>query len=112
MYYSNTPKNKKKILIISSIITFLFFALCFTNPEFKITIPNLIIVLLVGMWIFFIIPGLKCSYNEFKQTPNAEIIELGLIMGFIYFFMLPIFIVPILGLKYYFDGKKTPSKDL
>jgi NADH:ubiquinone oxidoreductase subunit 6 (subunit J) len=111
----DSRKNKITILIISSILSLIFFSLCFINPDFQITAINLIIVFFIGVWIFFSLPSYRWMIFRYdgKMIPKAFKfnLSLGLIIILFYFFALPLYIAPYYGLKYYFFDHKKPTID-
>lgn len=104
--------ESKKLLIITSPICFvlsgLAICLCIINPYFQINALNIVLIILIGIWVFFLFPSILSAFDWIKKFLEklsfGQSFLLGYILGFsgaILIFLLYLIISPITGLFWF-----------
>ena len=90
------------ITLISTLLCIPYFIWCFTHPEFTGTLNQIGSTVLIGLWIFSIIPGYRYYYLWWKRKMTDGHMRTGIQAYLLYeFIIFPFLCAPAYALVYY-----------
>lgn len=100
----DTVKIKLLVLLLSTVLTGISVALFFIDRSLSWTTGKIVSCVIVNLWLFFIIPALRNSYNLNRGKSYEEWFKMGLAFG-ASGIAIPLLLAPYFGLIYYFTFK-------
>lgn len=99
-------KTKLLILLISVGIVCIGVLLFFIDNSLEWGIEKILICVFVNLWLFFMTPSLRRSFNLNRHKSNEEWLKMGIEFGASRI-ALPIIFAPYFGLIYYFTRRRN-----
>ena len=100
----DTVRIKLIILLLSAILTGISVFLFFIDKSLSWTTEKIISCVIVNLWLYFIIPALRNSYNLNRGKSYKEWFKMGFEFG-ASGIAIPLILAPYFGLVYYFTFK-------
>lgn len=100
----DTVRIKLIILLLSAILIGISVFLFFIDQSLSWTTEKIISCVIVNVWLFFIIPALRNSYNLNRGKSYEEWFKMGFAFG-ASGIAIPLILAPYFGLVYYFTFK-------
>ncbi len=100
----DTVKIKLIVLFLSVLLIGISILLFFIDRSLSWTIGKIVSCVIVNVWLFFMIPALRHSYNLNRGKSYAEWFKMGLAFG-ASGIAIPVLFAPYFGLVYYFTFK-------
>ena len=100
----DTVRIKLIVLLLSAILVGISVLLFFIDHSLSWTTEKIVSCVIVNVWLFFIIPALRNSYNLNRGKSYAEWFKMGMDFG-ASGIAIPILLAPYFGLVYYFTFK-------
>ena len=97
-------RMKLIVLLLSTILIGISVFLFFIDQSLSWTTEKIISCVIVNVWLFFIIPALRNSYNLNRGKSYAEWFRMGLDFG-ASGIAIPLILAPYFGSVYYFTFK-------
>ena len=100
----DTVRIKLIVLLLSAILVGISVFLFFVDQSLSWTTEKIVSCVIVNLWLFFIIPALRNSYNLNRGKSFAEWFKMGFAFG-ASGIAIPLILAPYFGLVYYFTFK-------
>ena len=100
----DTAKIKLLVLFLSAILAGISVLLFFIDRSLPWTNGKIISCVIVNIWLFFMIPALRNSYNLNRGKSYGEWFKMGFDFG-ASGIAIPLILAPYFGLVYYFTFK-------
>ena len=100
--------TKLYIFAISTLLTAFTVFLFFLDKSLEWEAIKIISCIIVGVWIFFIIPSFRYVYLKYKNMTRDQFVNISVHIA-IYGFILPIIIAPVWGVLYFFTKYKSDN---
>lgn len=100
----DTVRTKLIVLLLSAILIGISVSLFFIDQSLSWTAEKIISCVIVNVWLFFMIPALRNSYNLNRGKSYGEWFQMGFSFG-ASGIAIPLILAPYFGLVYYFTFK-------
>ena len=100
----DTVRMKLIVLLLSTILLGISVSLFFIDRSLSWTAEKIVSCVIVNVWLFFMIPALRNSYNLNRGKSYEEWFKMGLAFG-ASGIAIPLLLAPYFGSVYYFTFK-------
>ncbi len=100
----DTVRMKLIVLLLSTILVGISVSLFFIDRSLSWTAEKIVSCVIVNVWLFFMIPALRNSYNLNRGKSYEEWFKMGLAFG-ASGIAIPLLLAPYFGSVYYFTFK-------